>query len=341
MKHFKKIIFIILALGTYSCIVGQVKVGDNPTTILPGSVLEIESTDKALTLPRVSTAQMLSIPSPVYGMVVYNMDSSCIVQYRASAGWQSLCVSSDPTIGQGSMAQDGKSAFEIAVDGGYTGTETQWLASLQGPTGPAGNDAPADGDAWAVTGEDTVSNISRIGAVTVGQKTVTGAIRLRSGDANNKGFLAIVNPDGTRQGVIGWESGNYINYFAEQGGTHFFNSNLGVNITAKERLHLNDGSLYITRPKKDAFIIQAGENGVAYGNRSNDVGIIWKIDSNALDPGNIARISAGNTSLTNSVQNRYLGVSGRRQCLVYRHQTALPDIGQYRSSGHQYRSSYR
>jgi hypothetical protein len=33
---------------------------------------------------------------------------------------------------------DGKSAYEIAKSNGYTGTQTQWLASLVGPAGPQG-----------------------------------------------------------------------------------------------------------------------------------------------------------------------------------------------------------
>lgn len=34
--------------------------------------------------------------------------------------------------------QDGKSAYEVAVQEGYSGTESQWLSSLQGPQGPQG-----------------------------------------------------------------------------------------------------------------------------------------------------------------------------------------------------------
>ena len=37
---------------------------------------------------------------------------------------------------------DGKSAYEIAVDNGFVGTEAQWLASLQGAQGPAGASGP-------------------------------------------------------------------------------------------------------------------------------------------------------------------------------------------------------
>lgn len=49
---------------------------------------------------------------------------------------------------QGPTGQDGYSAYAIAVQHGYTGTEAEWLASLkgadgtQGPQGPKGEDAP-------------------------------------------------------------------------------------------------------------------------------------------------------------------------------------------------------
>ena len=41
----------------------------------------------------------------------------------------------------GADGADGKSAYEVAVDNGFSGTEAQWLASLVGATGPAGSDA--------------------------------------------------------------------------------------------------------------------------------------------------------------------------------------------------------
>ena len=37
---------------------------------------------------------------------------------------------------------DGKSAYEVAVDNGFVGTEAQWLASLHGAQGPAGASGP-------------------------------------------------------------------------------------------------------------------------------------------------------------------------------------------------------
>lgn len=41
--------------------------------------------------------------------------------------------------------QDGKSAYEIAVDNGFVGDETEWLASLRGPQGERGS-AGVDGN---------------------------------------------------------------------------------------------------------------------------------------------------------------------------------------------------
>ena len=69
---------------------GQVKIGDNPGSISPGSVLELESTSKALTLPRMTTVQMEAIPSPIKGMIVFNIDSNCIYLYKANNVWTSI-----------------------------------------------------------------------------------------------------------------------------------------------------------------------------------------------------------------------------------------------------------
>lgn len=41
----------------------------------------------------------------------------------------------------GKDGKDGKSAYQIAVDNGFEGTEEEWLASLQGPPGKDGSDA--------------------------------------------------------------------------------------------------------------------------------------------------------------------------------------------------------
>ena len=67
---------LVLILGLISQVgIAQVKVGNNPTTINSNSVLEIESTDKGLLLPRVAlsaTSSATPLSAHVAGMVVYN-----------------------------------------------------------------------------------------------------------------------------------------------------------------------------------------------------------------------------------------------------------------------------
>ncbi len=43
---------------------------------------------------------------------------------------------------QGEPGADGASAYEVAVEQGYTGTEAEWLATLVGPEGPQGIEGP-------------------------------------------------------------------------------------------------------------------------------------------------------------------------------------------------------
>jgi len=50
----------------------------------------------------------------------------------------------------GATGAQGKSAYEVAVDAGYIGTEQEWLASLVGPQGPQGEQGPK-GDSYDPT----------------------------------------------------------------------------------------------------------------------------------------------------------------------------------------------
>lgn len=55
----------------------------------------------------------------------------------------------------------GESAYEIAVKNGYTGTETEWLASLVGEQGPQGEQGPAGTSPSAsVTQTDTGATVT-------------------------------------------------------------------------------------------------------------------------------------------------------------------------------------
>lgn len=89
---------------------------------------------------------------------------------------------------KGDDGKDGESAYQLAVDGGYTGTQSQWLASLAGPSGAdgtrtyfvysvptgiisdgRGNCRPGDYAIVTLNGTDTSGDTSDIGETYVYQ----------------------------------------------------------------------------------------------------------------------------------------------------------------------------
>ena len=85
-----KLLITLMLCGLSAGLTGQIKIGDNPQTIDPASVLELESTDRVLVITRVNSAQMNAIV-PNQGAMVYNTDEQCIFYYDGIA-WQNLCA---------------------------------------------------------------------------------------------------------------------------------------------------------------------------------------------------------------------------------------------------------
>lgn len=78
----KKILLTILSIFSFVALSAQVKIGENIEEISPFALLELESTDAGLILPRMTTAQRdaaFNQDTPV-GTVIYNMDKNQ-VQY--------------------------------------------------------------------------------------------------------------------------------------------------------------------------------------------------------------------------------------------------------------------
>ncbi len=84
----KKCITILLlcCLGTLSA---QVKIGDNPGIIDPTSILELESSSKALVITRVTDIEMQAM-NPLEGALIYNEDEACIFYFNG-INWINLC----------------------------------------------------------------------------------------------------------------------------------------------------------------------------------------------------------------------------------------------------------
>ena len=70
----------------------------------------------------------MAVCPPVQGCIAW-VDAVQALAIYNGADW---------TIPTGNAGSDGKSAYDIAVAQGFVGTISDWVASLQGPTGPAG-----------------------------------------------------------------------------------------------------------------------------------------------------------------------------------------------------------
>jgi len=68
---------------------------------------------------------------------------------------------------QGNTGSDGRSAYQVAVDDGFVGTEVEWLAGLVGNTGPTGPQG-IQGD----TGPVTPSTLSGIQASSINRQNI-------------------------------------------------------------------------------------------------------------------------------------------------------------------------
>ncbi|MCR9227705.1 MAG: hypothetical protein NXH90_09835, partial [Flavobacteriaceae bacterium] len=83
------IIYTIIGLLAINSLMAQVKIGDNPQNLDPASLLELESTTRALVITRVTDAQMSTI-NPLRGAIVYNTDQGCLHYYDGMA-WINIC----------------------------------------------------------------------------------------------------------------------------------------------------------------------------------------------------------------------------------------------------------
>src|SRR5687768_6966303 len=75
----KRKILCAFLIAASSVSYAQVKIGTNPGTIDASSILELEATNKAFYINRVSltsTSDVTTVPNPKAGMMVYNTNTS-------------------------------------------------------------------------------------------------------------------------------------------------------------------------------------------------------------------------------------------------------------------------
>lgn len=196
------ILVLMLAITCCTHVHAQVKIGDNPGNISPGSLLELESTSRAFTLPRMTTLQMEAIPSPERGMMLFNTDSNCIYLYKSGNAWVSILAGAPQPSwpyqsNDGSVGTPGNKKGIISL----TGTN---LAAIGDYSHAEGNQSVASGDyALSIGNRDTASGLASI-ALGVDNKA-TGSYSLAAGYKNIAAYESSVAL-GQENSDSGWAS---------------------------------------------------------------------------------------------------------------------------------------
>jgi len=73
------------------------QVGIGTTQLSPGSLLQLESTNAAFVMPRMTDTQMTAITAPPVGAMVFNTSEN-LPYFRGPAGWSGFDINSNPSI---------------------------------------------------------------------------------------------------------------------------------------------------------------------------------------------------------------------------------------------------
>jgi hypothetical protein len=233
----KKITLALLLAAFAQFAMAQVKVGENPTTINKGSILELESTNKGLLFPRVSltnttTWSLASSSIPVAGMMVYNIKTTALgftgttaypvitgdgtgVYYWDGTGWVAAKGTSGNGISTTVNNNDGTYTFNYTNgtsfttgslkgdkgDAGAVGATGSEGKSVLGGTGAPGAGTGKDGDTYV----DTATGITYVN--TGGTWAADGgSLKGPQGAAGTNGADGDTGPQGI-QGVTGAQGG--------------------------------------------------------------------------------------------------------------------------------------
>ncbi len=88
MRKTFKVLFAVIFFGMSSQ--AQIKIGDNPTIVNNAALLELESTNKGILMPRISltgTQDVTTIPSPTTGLLIYNISTMGVSPNNVAPGF--------------------------------------------------------------------------------------------------------------------------------------------------------------------------------------------------------------------------------------------------------------
>ncbi|MBO6515315.1 MAG: tail fiber domain-containing protein [Bacteroidia bacterium] len=270
------IIAVFMTLGSSSY--AQVKLGNNHSTIDDRSLLEMESSDKALMLPRLSNAQRDGQTGWKAGHVIYNTTDSCIAAFDGVA-WKCLDSFSSPWY----RVSDNKKAKAVDDTMYHLGSVNIGTGSTGGRyTFTVGDSCEASGDYSVAMGRRAraTSNASfAFGDSSVASGKFSTAIGYLD-SANGEGSVAIgyqSKATGRYSVALGYQSLNFADHSFCAGQSSLISSPCDYSLA------LGGGRVY----GKDQHQIaiggkSRGESAIAIGNTS------WTGGENAMAIGRSA-----------------------------------------------------
>lgn len=261
MKESLSITVILIIFLSSTQIFAQVKIGDNPKTVDPSSLLELESTNKGLLLPRL--ADTTSISNPPQGMFLFN-NTDTSLYFRRKGGWKRLSIGDD-NYWKGISFDLGTPVYQILSD----------LPAVVNITGksPVSNRAPFQtrgmiGSTLSMFGEglDNTQGVSLVGnipGIYFNSYYDKNPVSMAPGNTGNLSFDQSINSGGAY----------YFNFtgYSSTANTNMTNSTAEMILNYDGRLGIHTGSVPIR-----SYVEQHGEihnNSAIFGGEGSGVAI--------------------------------------------------------------------
>ncbi len=196
------------------------QVGINTDTPDDGSALQIDSTTGGLVPPRMNTSQMLSIPTPLEGSIVFNTTESVLFIFK-NGSWES-----------------NKNNSSVVLNRSFAGSETI-------PSNSIFNSLPIGASTSEIVKTDTADfTVNGDGSITVlksGVYQISGGISIRNMSAGTHKYILAAFINGTRSGYLsrGYTTLPSSDYWGTSGTVTL---KLNANQTITVEFWLNSGS---------------------------------------------------------------------------------------------------
>ena len=170
MRELCKLVIIISSMVLMSAQMnGQVGIGANTFTPDNSALLELQSTNSGLLLPRMTTAQRNAISNPAQSLIIYNLTTKCVEIYESNQ-WQAIwcdCIGFSVTASASPATICSGSSSTLTASGAST---YSWSHSLG--SGSSKTVTPSSTTTYSVTGTST-ANCTNTATVTVTVNTFT------------------------------------------------------------------------------------------------------------------------------------------------------------------------